>query len=80
MKFGLAFITFTYEHVIMPFLFVTREKLWLLTQVERLSHELFPWATRCAKDAVLCGINYTGESRRSLNSTSLNELKQHFYR
>jgi len=50
------------------------------TQVERLSHELFPMATRCAKDAVLCGINYTAAGRLLANSTNISELKEYFYR
>jgi len=60
------------------------KRVWSLMQVERLSHELFPlnWhlATRCAKDAVICGMDYTRENLRLLNSTSTNELKQYFYR
>jgi len=52
----------------------------VLTQVERLSRELFPMATRCAKDAVLCGVDYTTEGRRLINSTAINELKHYFLR
>jgi len=50
------------------------------TQVTHLSRKMFPLATTCAKASVLCGIGITAEGQLLINSTDIDELKQHFYR